>query len=249
MAEAEWTERAEWAARWTDTAVVALDERAQAATFSVGLVDNDTMSLKSLETIVRERLPRVRLLWAQPDGNEAVRLCRDEATRPDVVLMDMSMETLPGVVACRRIRRYDGSVKLLAITCYATKVFVDAAAQSGAQGISTKNDENELVAATLAVASGGTYGKGMFESAESAHIRLSSQTGGNDDVLSVRESEVMNLIAQGMLDEDIAGQLGVSVATVRKHAQTASHKMGVHNRVQAMLAWIGINNDGRWDRH
>lgn len=236
-------------AKWTAGAVAALDERARRATFSVGLVDNDAMSLKSLETIVHERLPRVRLLWAQTDGIEAVRLCRDTETRPDVVLMDMSMETLPGAVACRQIRRCDGTVKLLAITCYATKVFVESVVRAGAQGISTKNDENELVAATLAVADGGTYGEGRFESAESAHARLSSQIGENDDVLSVRESEVMNLIAQGMLDEDIASQLGVGVATVRKHAQTASRKMGVHNRVQAMLAWIGINNDGRWSRH
>ena len=102
-------------------------------TGTIGMVDDDRRSLDSLERLVLEMTPGLRIAWSVIDGPRAVSLTLDARTRPDLVLVDLSMESMSGVMVCRRIRRRDSMVKLLAMTSFAKETFGFDVAQAGAQ--------------------------------------------------------------------------------------------------------------------
>lgn len=114
-------------------------------TGTIGMVDDDRRSLDSLERLVLEMTPGLRIAWSVIDGPRAVSLTLDARTRPDLVLVDLSMESMSGVMVCRRIRRRDSMVKLLAMTSFAKETFGFDVAQAGAQGLVSKNDEQEIL--------------------------------------------------------------------------------------------------------
>ena len=107
-------------------------------TGTIGMVDDDRRSLDSLERLVLEMTPGLRIAWSVIDGPRAVSLTLDARTRPDLVLVDLSMESMSGVMVCRRIRRRDSMVKLLAMTSFAKETFGFDVAQAGAQGLVSK---------------------------------------------------------------------------------------------------------------
>lgn len=213
--------------------------------FSVGLVDNDPLALKAIECTIREGLPRAEVIWATGDGFAAVRYATQAETQPDVAVVDMSMETVTGLAVCRRIRRDNDVVRLLAITSFSLNVYAEDAGRAGAQGIVGKGDGDELLVALDAVAQGHTYGDGGFEPASMAHYRLLHSESESVDVLTPREIEVMNLVSEGLGDDDVAHRLGMGRDTVRKHMQAAMRKLNVRNRVQAVLRWLGSERHGR----
>lgn len=222
-----------------------MDGAGRPAAFTLGMVDNDEMSLLSLKRIIEERLPQAVLIWTTRDGSQALAYAANPDTQPDVMMVDMSMETLSGLTVCRRIRRAGDEVALLAVTAFALPVYSEDAGRAGAQGIASKNDEDDLVAGLAAVADGGTYGGDGFETAPMAHFRLENAPTSLQDMLTTREAQTMDLLAEGLDDETIAQRLSVSRDTVRKHVQTSMHKLGVNTRWQALLRWTGSEKNGR----
>ena len=222
-----------------------MDGAGRPAAFTLGMVDNDEMSLWSLERIIRERIPQATLLWTTRDGSQALSYASNPDMQPDVMMVDMSMEVLSGLTVCRRIRRAGDEVSLLAITSFALAVYAADASRAGAQGIATKNDEEDLIAGLTAVADGGVYGGDGFETAPMAHFRLENAPATVQDMLTTREAQTMDLLAEGLDDETIAQRLSVSRDTVRKHVQTSMHKLGVNTRWQALLRWTGSEKNGR----
>lgn len=213
--------------------------------FTVGIADNDALSLRSLERIIAERIPEAAVLWTVQDGAQSVIYATNRTTQPDVMMVDMSMESMPGLTICRRVRRATNEVPLLAITSFTLDLYAEDAGRCGAQGIASKNDENDLVRGLNAVVDGGTYGDGGFETAAMAHYRLEYEPATLRDTLTTRETQTMDLLAEGLDDEVIAKRLQIGRDTVRKHLQTAMHKLGVNTRWQALLRWSGSEKDGR----
>ncbi|MBT1179513.1 LuxR C-terminal-related transcriptional regulator [Bifidobacterium vespertilionis] len=207
-------------------------------TFTVAIVDNDPMSLKSITSLVASSLPQVRILWAVEQGSQAVCLATKSDSQPNVLLVDMSMEDMPGSMVCRRIRRATDQVSLLAMTSFSVQIYADQAWRNGAQGIVGKGDGDELIRALLAVANGSTYGDGGFESEALSHFRIQSSRLTKKDLLSDREIQVMDLLAEGLEDNEIAEKLSIGRTTVRKHLQSVKQKLGARNRIQMVLRWV-----------
>ncbi|KAB8290619.1 Two component transcriptional regulator [Bifidobacterium avesanii] len=222
-----------------------MDETGSTGTFTVGIADNDALSLRSLERIIAERVPDATVLWTTQEGPQAVIYATSQRTQPDVLMVDMSMESMPGLMICRRIRRATNEVPMLAITSFTLGLYAEDAGRCGAQGIASKNNENDLVAGLNAVVDGGTYGEGGFETAAMAHYRLECAPATVEDMLTTREAQTMDLLAEGLDDEMIAKRLQIGRDTVRKHVQTAMHKLGVSTRWQALLRWSGSEKNGR----
>ena len=116
-------------------------------TGTIGMVDDDRRSLDSLERLVLENDT-----WTAHSlvGHRRAARREPDAGRPDetdLVLVDLSMESMSGVMVCRRIRRRDSMVKLLAMTSFAKETFGFDVAQAGAQGLVSKNDEQEILEA------------------------------------------------------------------------------------------------------
>lgn len=166
------------------------------------------------------------------NGAEAIGHAR--AHRPDIVLMDVRMEGIDGIEACREIRNELPQTKVLMLTSFAEEETVVAALLAGAEGYVLKNvARSRLLEALRSVARGESLldskaTKGIVERL----IGRERDAGGQDD-LSPREREVLVLIAGGATNKEIAAKLVVSENTARNHVSHILGKLGFSRRSEA----------------
>ena len=162
------------------------------------------------------------------DGREAVALSL--SLRPDVVVMDVSMAGLNGIEATRQIVAARRGMKVLCLSMHAEEPFVGAALQAGASGYLLKDcSPDELVQGIRVVAAGQTYLAPAIAStlvkAFTANRPLRARSAFS--LLTEREREVLQLIAEGRDTKHIAGVLGVSAKTVASHRERIQHKLNL----------------------
>lgn len=211
------------------------------------------------QTVVREGivmllglLPGIEVVGAAADGEEAVTLV--ERHHPDVVLMDLRMPRVDGVEATRRIRAAHPGTEVVVLTTYADDESLFPALQAGARGYLTKDAGGEEIAKAIADVRAGAAGlspqvqlrllerlsegpvKSVAPSAPSASSpeRSAARGGELPDGLTVREAEVLALIAEGLSNAEIAQRLFVSQATVKTHINNLFAKTAVRDRAQAV---------------
>jgi DNA-binding NarL/FixJ family response regulator len=197
------------------------------------------------QALVREGLvtllglvPGIEVVGAAADGEQAVAMVAER--RPDVVLMDLRMPRCDGVEATRRIRAEHPGTQVIALTTYDDDRSILSAVQAGARGYLTKDSTSqEIRRAIEAVAEG----KALLEPAVQARLLEALAAGGAvavqeppapPDGLTRREVEVLGLIAEGLSNQEIAGRLFVSEATVKTHINNLFSKIGARDRAQAV---------------
>ncbi|WP_062438012.1 response regulator [Herbidospora daliensis] len=172
------------------------------------------------------------------DGDEAVAAVR--RTRPDVVLMDVRMPRTDGLEATRRITAAGGDTRVLILTTYDLDHYVYAALAAGASGFLLKDVTPEhLVAAVRLVRSGDallapTITRRLverFARRDPARPALHRDLG----ELTSRELDVLRLLATGLSNAELAERLSLSVATVKTHVARILSKLGLRDRVQAVV--------------
>ena len=162
------------------------------------------------------------------DGLDAVEATQEQ--KPDVVVIDVSMPGMNGLEATLHITGENPRTKVLCLSMHSDPRFADAALRSGAHGYLIKEcAPEELVGAIRAVVAGGIYvspslGDAVLESYRNGGCELSSLSG-----LTLREREVLQLLAEGQSTHDIAERLHVSVKTVGTHREHLMHKVGTHS--------------------
>jgi DNA-binding NarL/FixJ family response regulator len=173
------------------------------------------------------------------DGDEAFTAV--SATHPDVVLMDIRMPGTDGLAATQRIRaeaRLD-DVRVVILTTFELDEYVFAALRAGATGFLVKDTEPvELLRAVRAVAAGDALlSPSVTRRLVEAFARNSRETNLETDlrVLTKREREVMELVAHGLSNDEIAERLFVSSATVKTHMNRAMSKLGARDRAQLVI--------------
>jgi DNA-binding NarL/FixJ family response regulator len=182
--------------------------------------------------------PALDVVGEARDGEEAV--AQAERLRPDVVLMDIEMPKLDGVGATRAIlERLDPAPRVLIVTTWDTDEYVFAALRAGASGFVLKNAPAEdLVRAIHVIAEGEAL------LAPSVTRRLIEDFGSRAeratlppafDELTTREAEVLELVARGLSNAEIAERLVVSHGTVKTHVARILMKLGLRDRVQAVV--------------
>ncbi|HEY6695589.1 MAG TPA: response regulator transcription factor [Solirubrobacteraceae bacterium] len=181
--------------------------------------------------------PDIEVVGEAADGREAVALAR--ATAPDVVLMDIRMPEVDGIAATRQIARPEGGPPaVLVLTTFDLDAYVYEALRAGASGFLLKDaPEEQLVAGIRIVADGAS----LF--APTVTRRLVERfTGGPPradvpslDELTPREVEILTLIARGLSNAEIADSLIVSQHTVKSHVAHVLGKLGLRDRVQAVV--------------
>ncbi|GGS35648.1 response regulator [Streptomyces violaceus] len=194
------------------------------------------------QTVVREGivmllglLPGIEVVGAAGDGEEAVRLVAE--LTPDVVLMDLRMPRCDGVEATRRIRAQHPGTHVVVLTTYADDESLFPALAAGARGYLTKDaDGDEIVRAVHSVLSGEA---GLSPSIQRRLLeRLAdprpAAPAEAPDGLTVRETEVLVLIADGLSNQEIGRRLHVSTATVKTHINNLFTKAGIKDRAQAV---------------
>lgn len=203
-------------------------------TFHVLVVDDQPIFRSGLRTMIEEATD---LEWAgeAPNGAEAVDAYR--ALRPDVVLMDVRMPEMGGLEATRLLVAEDRDASVLMLTMLEDDTSVFAAMRAGARGYVLKGAEpDEIVRAIVSVARGGAvFGSSIaarmtaFFQADVAH-RITVYP-----ALSQREHDILEHIARGESNGEIAGNLGLSEKTIRNNVSAILAKLHVRDRSEAIV--------------
>jgi DNA-binding NarL/FixJ family response regulator len=160
------------------------------------------------------------------NGREAVEMAK--ALRPDVVVMDVTMPELNGIEATRRIREAEPLVRVLGLSVHRDAVYVREIVRAGAEGYILKESaDSELIAAVRAVAQGNSY---LSPEVAGAVLKDYRKHATNPlDLLSTREREVLQQLAEGKTNKEIATLLNLSVYTVDGHRTRIMEKLGLHS--------------------
>lgn len=183
-----------------------------------------------------ERTPGYRVVAEAHDAMSAYQAY--QKSRPDVVVMDLSLPGIGGIEALRHIRQWDRDARILIFTMHSGAGFALKAFEAGAAGYVTKgSDAAELVSSIAVVAKGG---RAMSDDVarEIAAERLARPSSLLDE-LSPRETEILRLVASGWSDEEIAASLHLSLKTVRNYHYQIKAKVGA--RTDAHLVWLAMS--------
>jgi DNA-binding NarL/FixJ family response regulator len=205
------------------------------------LIVDDQQLLRLGFRMIFEAEPDLEVAGEAGDGTEAIRLTGQ--TRPDVVLMDIRMPRATGIEATEHIVREFPDTRVLVLTTFDLDEYAFAALRAGASGFLLKNAEPaQLLSAIRTVASGDavvapSVTRRLLERF-AAHLPSGSEESAPDQRLSLlteREREVLTELARGLSNAEIAERLYLSEATVKTHVGRILPKLGLRDRVQAVV--------------
>lgn len=166
------------------------------------------------------------------NGMDAVRLARE--LKPDVIVMDLMMPKMNGVDATIEILKDNPSAKILVLTTFGTSQDIGKMIDAGAMGAIVKtSSKTEIIAAIRTVAAGGHV--------MSDEIKNSMRTAPTAPKLSNRQIEVLNLVAKGFSNQDIADFLGIGVNGVKDHLKHIYSILDVASRTEAVSLALNLN--------
>ncbi len=198
------------------------------------IADDHRDFMRGLEALLAAT-PAVEVVGTAADGAMAVALALD--LQPDVVLMDLHMPRLNGIDATAQIVQSSPHIGVLVLTMMEDEESVFAAVRAGARGYLLKGARrDEIVRAVQAVGAGEViFGPGIAERVMTYFSSARRPAAGAFPDLTSRERVVLDLIAEGKENGEIARQLGLSVKTVRNHASNIFAKLQVAHRAQAIV--------------
>ena len=197
-------------------------------TISILLVDDHRMVRQGLGALVCEQAD-MKIVGEADSGREAVSMAHE--LQPDLVILDISMPDMNGIEAARRILAGCSHTKVMALSMHADKRFVAEMLKTGASGYLLKSSVfSDLVRAIRSVMNGNTYlSPELTEDVVKGYLnQLEVARDSTLTVLSGREREVLQLIAEGRTSKEIATALDVSVRTVETHRRQIMSKLDIH---------------------
>ena len=200
------------------------------------LVADDQRLVRSGFRMILRADPEIDVIGEAGDGEEAVALARE--LKPDVVLMDIRMPKLDGIAATRLLLQEEDAPRVLVLTTFDLDEYVYGALRAGASGFLLKDAPEEQLAAAIRVAAdgGALFSAGVTRRLieRFAQLDTTAPPPGLDE-LSARESEVLQLIARGNSNAEIATQLVLSEHTVKTHVARILQKLDLRDRTQAVI--------------
>jgi two-component system response regulator NreC len=187
------------------------------------LADDHVLVRQSLKSLLERE--GFQVVGEASDGQEAVRFA--ESLTPDIAVMDISMPTLNGVEAARELGRSSPKTKAILLTQHDEDQYVSEALDAGVKGYVLKSQvASDLLQAIRQVSSGQVYlSPGVSRAVMDAYRTKSEKP---KDLLTPRERQVLQLIAEGKSTKDIASILGISVKTAESHRTRLMQKLDIH---------------------
>lgn len=197
---------------------------------SVLLADDHTVVRQGLRALLAAE-PDIEVVGEAENGRQAVNLA--STATPDIVVMDLAMPLLNGMEATRQIVKNQPRTKVLILSTYGEDDYVRQVTKSGASGYLLKHTAaNDLLKAIRQVYAGNAFFSPAIAQSLREQCREAAETNSAEPTspgLTSREAEVLQLIAEGFANKQIAGELGISVKTVEKHRQQVMNKLGIHD--------------------
>jgi DNA-binding NarL/FixJ family response regulator len=206
----------------------------------VMIVDDHELARSGLRTMLIGE-PRVEVIGEASNGREALDLC--DQLKPDLVLMDVRMPDMDGLAATAMLKERFPAVSVIIVTMYENPDYLFQAIRAGAAGYLLKDaTRTEIIEAIRRVVEGETLLSPEFAGQVLRRIsqELTRDLNGSPERLTPRESDVMQLIAQGMTNRAIADTLSISPGTVKIHVERIIAKLGVSDRTQAAVRAVQL---------
>ena len=191
--------------------------------------------------MLREGLRRTReeegleVVGEAADGEEALRLAAK--LRPDVVLMDVTMPVLDGVEATRQLHEHLPEIPVVILTMHADREVLARAIRAGAAGYLVKDCSTDEVVRTVRLAANGetALSPELAASMLAEAQRVDTPAEELEPIISRREEEVLQLVADGLSTSEVAAKLYISIKTVKNHLASIYEKLDSRDRTQAVL--------------
>lgn len=193
------------------------------------VVDDDKLVAISLKTIL-EADAQLEVIGLGENGQDAVRLYREFS--PDVLLMDIRMEGMSGLDAAECILKEDKAAKILFLTTFSDDEYIVKALNIGARGYLLKQDFEGIVPAIKAVAGGQSVFGGAVAGKLPVLLAGKNAFSYSDYDISEKEQRIIELVAEGLSNREIAGKLFLGEGTVRNYISTILEKLGLRDRTQ-----------------
>jgi DNA-binding NarL/FixJ family response regulator len=196
---------------------------------SIILVDNHTIIRDGLRRLLEEESD-IEVIGEADNGRQAVKIALEK--KPDIVIMDIAMQEMNGIEATRQIKTENPNIKIIALSMHSERQIVVGFLKAGASGYLLKDAEStELVEAIRKVYLGRSYFSQQISDIvlqEISDIKMDTEEIGGD-VLTNRENEILQLIAEGNSVKRIAEILFISPKTVNSHRANIMDKLNIHN--------------------
>jgi DNA-binding NarL/FixJ family response regulator len=205
------------------------------------LLADDHAILRDGLRMVLDAQPGIIVVGEAEDGRQAVDMAED--VHPDVVVMDIAMPKLNGLEATRQIKRRWPDIKIVILTMHENQQYLSQIVQAGATGAVLKRSAGtELVMAVKAAARGESYFSPTIATMMLEDYRILLHQGNPEDenFLTEREREVLQLVAEGRTNQEIADTLFLSIKTVQTHRAHIMRKLGAHDRTDLVKYAIQI---------
>ncbi len=195
------------------------------------LVDDHTVVREGLRMLL-EAEPDITVVGEGESGRQAVQMVKKLA--PDVIVMDIGMPLLNGLEATRQIIKDTPGARILILSAYSDDDYVHQLTQAGAAGYLVKQTAGaDLIKGVREVSKGNVFYspsimRRMMQNYRQAFLR-DVPVGERSDPLTLREAEVLQLVAEGMANKQVADELGISIKTVEKHRQQLMNKLNIHD--------------------
>jgi two component luxR family transcriptional regulator len=220
---------------------------------NVGIVDDDALVRHVITTLLNGQSD-ISVAWAASDGEEAIQyLNSPENSFAQAILIDIQMPRMDGVTLSSIVHEKFPDIAILILTTFTDRELIDRTLEAGVNGYIAKEDSIESIAGAIRQAVGGNLvlspvpGSRLRTRApsttasettqETTQSTRTSDAAGSSEIshLSPREIEVLKLMVEALSNKQIARRLNVSEATVKTHVSTLIAKLGVHDRVGAVV--------------
>jgi len=206
------------------------------------LIDDHMLFREGLISLLQRR--NIEVIAAVGDGNEGIELAQE--LKPDIILLDMRMPILDGISVLKRLNGLELGIPIVILTTSSNEQDLLGALKAGARGYLLKDmDPDALVTALREIQFGKTIVAPHLTSVLVRFVRgdmTVSKTTGPFSELTPRESEILELMAEGQGNKVIARNLGISDGTVKLHVKAVLRKLDVHSRVEAAVMYIEHNH-------
>jgi two-component system response regulator NreC len=206
------------------------------------IADDHGVVRKGLRLLL-EQYHEIEVLGEASNGREAVHLASQ--LTPDIAILDIAMPLLNGIDAAEQIRKTNSDIGVIILTMFADEGYVLRALNAGVKGYLLKESaEEDLLRAVRAVAAGKPFfSPAITQTLLEDYMRVLKQDGLSDtfDLLTAREKEVLQLLAEGKSNKEAANILQVSLYTVESHRTNLMQKLNLHNTAEIVLYAVRKN--------